>query len=178
MKVKKRTVWFMTLFSLAAVISVFYLFDPTRDISLQTIFSNSSLDDISLTEKNGGSIPVTTDSHYFEQLRIELSNERSKLREQYMTKIASDQISADEKNETFNLLNYLIEQESSEVMVETHLKAMGYADAFVKIDEDKINVTIMSDELSKEKVNEIVYLVKTEVNEGANVVVNYKSEYY
>ena len=178
MKVKKRTVWFMTLFSLAAVISVFYLFDPTRDLSLQQIFSNGTLDDISLTEKNGGSIPVTTDSHYFEQLRIELSNERSKLREQYYTKIASDQISADEKNETFNLLNYLTEQESSEVMVETHLKAMGYSDAFVKIDEEKINVTIMSEELSKEKVNEIVYLVKTEVDADANVVVNYKSEYY
>lgn len=177
MKVKKRTVWFMTLFSLAAVISVFYIFDPTRDLTLQTIFSNNTLDEISLTDKDG-SIPVTTDNHYFEQLRIELNNERSKLREQYLTKIGSEDISAEEKNETFNLLNYLTEQESSEVMVETHLKSIGYSDAFVKIDEEKINVTIMSEELSKEKISEIVFLVKSEVDQDAKVVVNVKSEYY
>ncbi len=177
MKAKKRTVWFLTLLSICAVVTVFVLVDPTRDFSLPTIFTDGSLEGTSIG-LDDDKIPVTTDNHLFDQMRMELSNERSQLREQYMAKIASEQITAEEKNETFNLLNYLIEQESQEAMAEMQIKSMGYADAFVKVDDEKISVTVMSEELSKEKINEIVYMMKTEVNEMANVTVSFKSEYY
>ena len=177
MKAKKRTVWFLTLLSICAVVTVFIVVDPNRDLSLQTIFTNGSLNTTTIG-LDDDQIPVTTDNHLFDQMRMELSNERSQLREQYLAKIASEQISAEEKNETFNLLNYLIEQESQEAMAEMQIKAIGYADAFVKVDEDKISVTVMSDELSKEKINEIVYMMKKEINEMANVTVSVKSEYY
>ena len=92
--------------------------------------------------------------------------------------MASEQISAEEKLETFNLVAYLIEQESQEAMAEMQIVSMGYADAFVKVSDDKINVTVMADELSNEKINEIVYMMKTEINEMATVSVSVKSEYY
>ena len=177
MKAKKRTVWFLTLLSICAVVTVFIIVDPTRDLSLQQIFTSGSLDNtkIGLDDEQ---VPVTTDNHLFDQMRMELSNERSQLREQYLAKIASEQISAEEKNETYDLLTYLVEQESQEAMAEMQIKSIGYADAFVKVDEDKITVTVMSEELSKEKINEIVYMMKTEINEMAVVTVNVKSEYY
>ena len=93
-------------------------------------------------------------------------------------KIGLDDVTAEEKNETLDLLNYLIEQESSEALLEMHLKTIGYPNAFVKIEDQKINVTVMSDELSKEKINEIVYLAKTEVDSAALVTVSVKSNYY
>lgn len=175
MKAKKRTVWLLTLLSISAIMVVYYISNPTSDITLQTIFSNQTLDE---TKIGGDAIPVTTDNHLFEQMRMELSNERSKLREQYLSKIASDQVSAEEKSETFNLLNYLIEQESQEAMAEMQIKAIGYADAFVKVEPEKISVTVMGEELSKEKVNEIVFLVKKEIDESAQVFVSVKSDYY
>lgn len=178
MKANKRTVWLLTLLSLGAVITVFFLTDSTRNISLQTLFTNDSLNEAQLGILEGDSIPVTTDNHLFNQMRMELSNERSQLRQQYLAKIQSEHISAEEKNETFNLLNYLIEQESDEAMAEMQIKALGYADAFVKVEQDKINVTVMADELSKEKINEIVYMLKKDINESALVTVSVKSEYY
>lgn len=177
MKAKKRTVWFLTLLSICAVVAVFIIVDPTRDFSLQEIFTSGSLDGTTIGLE-GDQIPVTTDNHLFDQMRIELSNERSQLREQYFAKINSPQISAEEVSETYDLINYLTEQESQEAMAEMQIKSMGYADAFVKVDDNKINVTVMSDELSKEKINEIVYMMKTEINESASVTVNFKSEYY
>jgi len=177
MKAKKRTVWFLTLLSICAVVTVFIIVNPSRDFSLEQIFTSGSLDETSIG-MDDDQIPVTTDNHLFDQLRMELGNERSQLREQYLAKIASEQISAEEKNETFNLLNYLVEQESQEAMAEMQIKSIGYADAFVKVDEDKISVTVMSEELSNEKINEIVYMMKTEINEMATVTVNVKSEYY
>ena len=177
MKAKKRTVWFLTLLSICAVVTVFIIVDPGRDLSLQQIFTSGSLDGTNIGLEDD-QLPVTTDNHLFDQLRMELGNERSQLREQYLAKIASEQISVEEKNKTFDLLNYLVEQESQEAMAEMQIKSIGYADAFVRVDEDKINVTVMSEELSKEKINEIVYMMKTEINEMATVMVNVKSEYY
>ena len=177
MKAKKRTVWFLTLLSICAVVTVFIIVDPTRDLSLQQIFTSGSLDNTNIGSDDE-QVPVTTDNHLFSQMRMELSNERSQLREQYLAKIASEQISVEEKSETFDLLNYLVEQESQEAMAEMQIKSIGYADAFVKVDENKITVTVMSEELSKEKINEIVYMMKTEINEMATVTVNVKSEYY
>ena len=177
MKAKKRTIWFLTLLSICAVAAVVIIVDPTRDLSLQQIFTSGTLDGTKIG-LDDDQLPVATDNHLFDQMRMELGNERSQLREQYLAKIASEQISAEEKNETFNLLNYLVEQESQEAMAEMQIKSIGYADAFVKVDEDKINVTVMSDELSKEKINEIIYMMKKEINEMATVSVSVKSEYY
>ena len=177
MKAKKRTVWFLTLLSICAVVTVFIIVDPTRDFSLQTIFTNGSLDGTTIG-LGDDQIPVTTDNHFFDQMRMELNNERSKLREQYMSKINSEQTSAEEKNKTYDLINYLIEQESQEAMAEMQIKSIGYADAFVKVDDDKITVTVMSDQLSTEKINEIVYMMKKEIDESASVTVSVKSEYY
>ena len=182
MRAKKRTVWLLTLMSLIAVVAVFIIVDPTKELSIQSIFSDVSLNDTLLGIEDKTAIPVTTESHEFDNLRMELSNERSKLRAQYLDKIASEQISAEEKSETFNLLYYLVEQESAEALAEMQIKSFGYSDVFVKVDEDKIHVTVLSEELSKElskeKVNEIVYLLKKEINETAQVTVNVKSEYY
>ena len=177
MKAKKRTVWFLTLLSICAVAAVFVAVDPTRDFTLPTIFSGESLDGTKLG-LDGEQVPVTTDNHLFDQMRMELSNARSQLRELYFAKMASEQISAEEISETYDLINYLIEQESQEAMAEMQIESMGYADAFVKVSDHKINVTVMADELSNEKINEIVYMMKTEINEMATVSVSVKSEYY
>ena len=149
MKAKKRTVWFLTLLSICAVVTVFIIVDPGRDLSLQQIFTSGSLDGTNIGLEDD-QLPVTTDNHLFDQLRMELGNERSQLREQYFAKINSPQISAEEVSETYDLINYLTEQESQETMAEMQIKSMGYADAFVKVDDNKINVTVMSDELSKD----------------------------
>ena len=179
MKARKRTVWFLTLFSLTAVISVFYFFDPTRDLSIQTIFSDGTLGGTTIgNDADDDQLAVTSDNYLFEDMRMELSNQRSQLREQYLAKINSEQITAEEKSETFTLLNYLIEQESSEAMAEMQIKGIGYSDAFVKIEDEQISVTVMSEELSKEKINEIIVLMKNEIDKNALVTVNVKSNYY
>ena len=175
MAVKKRTVWFLTLFSLAAVISVYYLFDGNEKLTISTMFTDKSLDDIALD-----SLPepvVHSESELFEQMRMELSNERSQLREQYTQKIASNDFTVEEKNAAFNEMNALIEQESAEAMLEMLIQALGFSDTLVRIDGAQVNVTVLADELSKQQANEIIYIVKTEVDELYNVTVKAQSPY-
>ena len=179
MKVKRRTVWLLTLLSLAAVISVYYVFEPNRDVDLMTIFTDDTLQETTLTGVDDEEITATTsESYLFDELRMEVSNERSQLRDQLTQKIASDQYTAEEKNEAFNQMNALIEQESSEAMLEMLIESLGYSDALVRVKDEKAQVTVLSDEISKEQANEIIYVVRSELEEISDVTVNVQSNYY
>ncbi len=174
---KKRTVWFLTLVCLTAVISVYYVFERPSDFNLTTIFTDETVDETILTGVDS-SDKVQTDHYAFDEIRLEMDNERSQLREQYTEKIASEQISAEEKSAAYTAMNDLIERESAEAMLEMLVKSLGYTDALVRVEEKQVAVTVMSDEMSAQEANEIIYLVKTELEDAVKVVVNYQSEYY
>ncbi|MFP3918467.1 SpoIIIAH-like family protein [Lysinibacillus telephonicus] len=179
MKVKRRTVWLLTLLSLAAVISVYYVFEPDRNVDLTTIFTDDTLQETTLTGVDDEEITATTsESYLFDEMRMEISNERSQLRDQLTQKIASDQYTAEEKNEAFNQMNALIEQESSEAMLEMLIESLGYSDALVRVNDEKATVTVLSDEISKQQANEIIYVVRSELEEISDVTVNVQSNYY
>lgn len=179
MKVKRRTVWLLTLLSLAAVISVYYVFEPNRNVDLLTIFTDDTLEETTLTSVDEElTTPTVSESHLFEDLRMEIANERSQLREQLTQKIASDDLSAEEKNEAFNEMNELIKKESAEAMLEMLIESLGYSDALVHVKDDKVQVTLLSDEISKAQADEIIYLVRQKVDDIDNVSVSVQSNYY
>lgn len=178
MKVKRRTVWLLTLFSLVAVISVYYIFEPNEKLNLATIFTDDTLEQTTLTgvESKGN---INTESHLFEDMRMEIANERSQLKDQLTQKIGNEKTTAEEKNEAYDKMNELIKQESSEAMLEMLIKSLGYSDALVRVEEDKVAVTVLTnEEISKKQANEIIYIVKSELENAGNVVVNTQSNYY
>ncbi|MDN4493336.1 SpoIIIAH-like family protein [Ureibacillus aquaedulcis] len=178
MKVKRRTVWLLTLLSLAAVISVYYVFEPNRSVDLTTIFTDDTLQETTLTGVTEEEITTTTsESYLFDEMRMEASNERDQLRTQLTDKIASDDYTAEEKSAAYNEMNELIAQESSESMLEMLIESIGYSDALVRISDEKVAVSVLTDELSSAQANEIIYIVKSEI-EDAQVTVNPESNYY
>lgn len=52
MRVRRRTVWFMTLLSLVAVISVYYLVDPAKQFNGLTIFTDDTLQQTAVSGVN------------------------------------------------------------------------------------------------------------------------------
>ncbi|BDH62069.1 stage III sporulation protein AH [Lysinibacillus sp. PLM2] len=179
MKVKRRTVWLLTLFSLAAVISVYYVFEDNRDVNLTTLFTDDTLEETSLMGVDGvTNTATTTESYLFDEMRMEISNERSQLRDQLTQKMASAEYTAEEKNEAFNEMNALIKQESSEAMLEMVIKSLGYSDALVRIEGDKAQVTVLTDELTTQQANEIIFKVRSELEEVQEVSVNPQTSYY
>ncbi|GLC88745.1 SpoIIIAH-like family protein [Lysinibacillus piscis] len=181
MRVRRRTVWLMTLLSLVAVISVYYVVDPSKQFNGLTIFTDDTLQQTAITgvaEQEGETKEVSSPSHLFEEMRMQMSDERSQLHQQLTQKIASDQASAEEKNQAFNDMEKLIKQESAEVMLEMLIKSMGYSDAFVRAEGEKVSVTVMAEELSKTQANEIIHLVRTEMDGASDVNVKFSTNNY
>lgn len=173
MRVKKRTVWFLTLASLVAVIAVFFVFGEKNTPNLLSIFTDDTINEAEILGVSQDVTPIVhSESEMFQEVRLELSNKRSQQKELLTQKIASEQLTAEEKNAAFNEMEQLNQVESSEATLEMLIESLGYDDALVRIDENKVAVTVMADENSKQMANEITHLVLTEMDKNVNVTVN------
>lgn len=176
MKVKKRTVWMLTLLSLVAVISVYYVQeDPNSPFDGLAIFSNETLDQLAVEEADEVT-PVLAQSSLFEEMRMEVANERSQAREQLETQIASNELTADQVNEAYSKMEDLAKRETAEAMLEMLIQNLGYSDALVRTSDGKVLVTVVSSEHSKAQADEIIYTVKKEWEDARFVDVKFDSE--
>ncbi|MCZ8537954.1 SpoIIIAH-like family protein [Paenisporosarcina quisquiliarum] len=177
MKVKKRTVWMLTLLSLVAVISVYYVNEPNNmPFDGLAIFSDEELDQMKVddTTADESVTPVYAQSALFEEMRMELQNERSQLKEQLTARIASNEMSADEVNEAYSTMDDLTVRESTEAMLEMLIRSLGYSDALVQTDTGKVDVTVIADELGKSQANEIIHTVMKQWEDAKKVTVTFQ----
>lgn len=156
MKTSKRTVWFLTLLSLVAVISIYY---AKKDVPMPfdgiAIFTKETKDATKLLEKEGKSEevkPVFAESYIFQDMRMQVRDERSEMVEQLTAKMTSPDSSAEEKNELFNEIADLRKVSSTEALMEMQIQALGYPEVFVRAEEERVNVTVLSTESHSTKM--------------------------
>lgn len=179
MRTNKRTVWFLTLLSLVAVISIFYINKKApMNFDGISIFDNAS-NPAEIAEKVGGDDkqqPVFAESYLFENMRMEVRNERSQLQDQLTTKLNAAEDSK-EMNAAFDEMEKLVKQESAESLLEMQIKALGYTDAFVRTEGGNVDVTVLSEDgISAKQANEITYLVMSNWEEAREVKVEFKGD--
>lgn len=177
MKVKKRTVWMLTLLSLVAVISVYYVQEPNNmPFDGLAIFSDEATDQMKVDDgaKDESVTPVYAQSALFEEMRMEASNERSQLKEQLTSKITSNELNADEINEAYSEMEDLTVRESTEAMLEMLIRSLGYSDALVQTETGLVKVMVISDELGKAQANAIIHIVKKEWEDAKTVQVTFQ----
>lgn len=164
---KKRTVWLMTLLSLGAVFSVYVLNDRPDPFNGIVLFE----DEVQGIED---SQPVSYPSNEkFQEMRMEVESKRSQLREQLTQKIGSPEFTAEEKNEAYQQLEALTNQDSAEALLELVITSLGYPEALVRIQEDQVLVHVSAEMLAPDEANAIIYAVKKEYPEAAKVQVDY-----
>ena len=180
MLLKKQTVWLLTMLSLVVVLSVYYITSPegklnefaTTEENKEDAKTNESED--AATENKGESTVTTTDSEaVFEQMRLDLMEQRDKMKEELVTIQGSKEKTAEEKNEATEKIKELQEMTDNEKIMESLIKAENYEDVLVQTTDDgTVKVTVKAEELSAEAANEIVQLVRKNMDSpNANVAV-------
>ncbi|SDM87687.1 stage III sporulation protein AH [Psychrobacillus sp. OK028] len=174
---KKRSVWFLTLFSLVAVVTVFYVSDRPSPFDGIALFSDDTIDDVGLVETSStNEESFASKSNAFEEMRMEVTDKRSQLRAQLTQKVGSNEFTAEEKDEAYNKIEQLVKIDSTEAMLELIIKSLGYDDALVRIEESDVMIDVVSNEQSSKKASEIIYAVKREWPQAFNVEVNFSGQ--
>lgn len=179
MLLKKQTVWLLTMLSLVVVLSVYYITSPESRVNefAATEDNNkgkSNDAEEAAKDSKGESTVTTTDSEaVFEQMRLDLMEQRDKMKEELVTIQGSKDKTAEEKNEATEKISELQEMTDNEKIMESLIKAENYEDVLVQTaDDGTVKVTVKAEELSADAANEIVQLVRKNMDApNANVAV-------
>lgn len=149
--INKQSLWFVTLFSMILVLSIYYV--TMKDDTLATI---KSLDDIKETEE----VNVTSSSALV-ALRVADDEEVLKEMEDLQTVLLDDTSTIEEKNNAYESLQTINTTKGKETEIEEKILKEFSLDSFVKIKNDRISITIGSNEHDKKLANKIMNTVQS-----------------
>lgn len=167
MLLKKQTVWLMTMFSLIAVLSIYYLTTPESKMATSLPKTDNNVDKESVVTEESASDPV------FSELRLQVTEARSKEKERLQDVVATTEISEADKNKAYTEMQAITDQAATEGVLETLIKSEGYSDALVRVDNKGVNVTVKADEHSATEANNIIQMVIKELDEYKPVTVEF-----
>ena len=157
--INKKNLWFLTLFSLVLVLSIYYVTMPSE------IF-NKELDGgekVIINEEDKGVISA---------LKVEddstVMNKINSLKE----KLTSE-ISTEEKNAVFEELKLINKNSSIEETLEVKIKELCNCENFVKIEGDNVRVVLDSKDSNMGNANNIMRMVQGEFDEKMYISVKY-----
>ncbi|MBE6141163.1 MAG: SpoIIIAH-like family protein [Firmicutes bacterium] len=165
--INKKNLWFLTLFSLILVLSVYYITMPT-----ELLMTNNSENIDSSTENV---IKTNIDElSVIEALKIEDNTNTLESINKLKETIANNESTTEDKNQAFDALKTLNQVSSKEELLEEKIKTIHDLDSFVKIDGDQIRVVINSEEHSNTIANNIMRTVQNNFDTKQYISIQFK----
>ena len=161
--IKKKNLWFLTLFSLVLVLSVYYVTMP-NELLVANNSSNTVKEEKVLIEE----------ANIIETLKSEDNNNTLEEINKLKTTIADSKTSAEDRNKAFDELKLLNQISSKEELLEEKIKNTHNLDSFIKIDGDQVRVVIDSDEHSNTLANKIIRTVQDNFDTKQYISVQFK----
>ena len=157
--INKQKLWFLTLFSLILVLSVYYITMP-RDI---------------LTTSDNTDVVVNIKEEDVISTLREISNEeRIKEMEDLKLVLTNVNSTIDEKNNAYSKLKIIEETEGKESKLENKVKEQFKLDSFIKIDDNQVKVTIKSNKHDYELANNIIRSIQEEFKDKMYISVKFQ----
>lgn len=162
--VNKKGVWFLTLFSLILVLSVYYITMPP-----ELLVSNNE-------EQKETTKPTIKqeESSLLVALRVEEDENKEKEIEELKKIISDADSSIADKNAAFEKMKELNASRSQEEILEEKVKASLNLKSFIKIDNKTISVTIDNKKHNKELANKVMRAIQEEYQEQMNITVKFQ----
>lgn len=168
--INKQSLWFLTLFSLILVLSVYYITMP-NDLLIASN-STDTLDEESIDDED--TVVEITNSDTLTALRVSLDEERDKEKEELETTISSEDATTDEKNNAYEQLKYLSVIEGEEEKLEKLIKKEYNLNSFVKIDNNTITIVAAKKKHDVTLANNIMRTIQGEYDTKKTITVKFE----
>ena len=109
-------------------------------------------------------------------LRVSKENSRKEKIESLENSLTSDNLSSEEKNNTYELLKYYNELQGKEENYEKKLKKEFDLDCFTKIDNSDVEIICISEKHDKELANKIMRTIQNEYQNKMNITVKFQKK--
>ena len=164
--INKQNLWFLTLFSLILVLSVYYITMPN---DLLVGDKNNSV--VTKSSKKKATIKETSS---LVAMRVSLEEERQEQMVSLQEKLTKKDATTDEKNNAYEQLKYLNQLQGQEENLEKQIKEKLELDSILKIDQKNIEVVAIKEKHDSSIANNIMRLVQSNYEEKMYITVTFK----
>ena len=169
--IDKKNLWFLTLFSLVLVLSIYYVTMPNELL----VTNNGNVDTASNNNEEENISVSITESDVISALKVEDENDTLEEINTLKKTLTNTEESVDKKNEAYDKIKELNEKSGKEETLENMLKEKYKYDAFVKIDGDQVRVVLGTKDHSTELANEIMRLVQEQFDNKMYISVQFQA---
>ncbi len=165
--INKKSLWFLTLFSLILVLSIYYITMPSE------LLLTTNKDVTKAENKDEPTISIN-DSDILVALRVESDEKMSKEIEDLQLVLTNEKSSVDEKNKAYEKIKELNDNRGEEEKLEAQIKESYKLSSFIKIKDDEISVTINSSEHSENLANNIMRTIQSNYENYKYITVKFQ----
>ena len=165
--INKKSLWFLTLFSLILVLSIYYITMPSELLLTTNTSLNKTADDKEVNVE-------VEESDLLVALRVESDQKMTSEIEELQLVLTNANSSVDEKNKAYEKIKELNDVRGEEEKLEKQIKENYKLDSFVKISENQISVTINSSEHSNSLANNIMRTIQSNYKESKYITVKFQ----
>ncbi len=160
--INKQGLWFLTLFSLILVLSVYYVTMPNQTYKEKET-KKETVEEVSKEDK---------EVSYLETLKIQLKEEREEIINTLEEVLNSD-AEKEEKNKAYEKLKDISNIEAQEESLEVKIKKKYDLDTFVKASSNEVSVVVEKDDHDVKLANNIMRCVQEEYKEPMTISVKF-----
>ena len=169
--INKQGLWFLTLFSLILVLSVYYITMPTELFKNEEVISKD-------TSKNSSNDKKTSEvnsenTSYIETLKVDLDSERSKALNTLQEILNDASKSTEEKNKAYEQMKEINDVKASEDAISKKIKEEYSMNAYVKQEDSTIEVVVEGKEHDVSLANKIMRTVQSQFDTPMSISVKF-----
>ena len=166
--INKQKLWFLTLFSLILVLSIYYITMPKE------VFESKKENEVNKENDNKVNIEISNSSS-LDVLRVSDDEARLKEIEDLRIVLTNVDSSIDEKNKAYEKLTLIEQNKGKEESLEDKIKSEFNLNSYVKINNNQIKITVVESKHNYELANNIIRSIQEEYNEKMYITVKFQS---
>ncbi len=165
--INKRSLWFLTLFSLILILSIYYITMPSE------LLLTGNTNNIKTDDKDKTTISIE-ESDILVALRVESDEEMTKEIEDLQSVLTNTESTVDEKNKAYEKIKKLNDTRGEEEKLEGQIKQTYKLDSFIKINDNEIKVTVNSSEHNEKLANNIMRTIQANYEDSKYITVKFQ----
>lgn len=161
--VNKQSLWFLVLFSLVLVLSIYYVTMPDELFLTNNSYTSDTKEVVKVEE-----------SDLLTAMKVEHNNEMEEQVASIKKDLNSNTKTTEEKNNAYEQLLYLNEIKGLEETIENRIKSEFGLSSFVKINNTDVSVVIIKDKHDVTLANDIMKSVQSVFKKDMNITVKFE----
>lgn len=166
---KRQNLWFLTLFSLVIVLSIYYVTMPEDLLAASTT-------GVSTTKIKDKDVNIETEeSNVIAALKVEDTSKTNDTLSELQEKLADTKTSTEEKNSVYEQIKSINTNNGIEETIEKKIKETYSCETFAKIEDSSVKIVVDKCENSKKLANNIMRLVQEHFENKMYISVQFES---